>query len=168
MGASITFLGKILISNQQWLRKSGGILIFLFGLHTMGVFRIKLFYREKRFINFRISDNGFSPIAMGIAFAGGWTPCVGPILSSILVYAGNMDTINKGVLLLVFYSLGLAIPFILSALAIGSLAKYIRKYSKFLPAVSIVSGVLMLIMGILIFTNKVGLLSGYLDFLNFY
>jgi len=168
MGASITFLGKLLLFNQQMLRKLGGVLIFVFGLHTLGVFKIKLFYREKKIIKFNITENSFNPIFMGMAFAGGWTPCVGPILSSILIYAGNMETVGKGILLLVFYSLGLAVPFILSALAIGSLTKYIRKYSRFLPAVSIVSGILMLVMGVMIFINKVGILSGYLNFLNFY
>lgn len=168
MGASITLLGKIFLQNQQWLRKAGGILIFVFGLHTIGAFKIKLLYREKRFLKHNISSDSFGSIAMGMAFAGGWTPCVGPILSSILIYAGNMETVNKGILLLVFYSLGLAVPFILSALAVSSLRKYILKYSKYLPVVSVISGVLMLIMGVLIFTNKVAILSGYLDFIDFY
>jgi cytochrome c-type biogenesis protein len=168
MGASITFLGKLLLLNQQWLRRLGGILIFVFGLHTIGIFKIKLFYREMRLFKFNITESIFNPIFMGMAFAGGWTPCVGPILSSILIYAGNMETVGKGILLLVFYSLGLAIPFILSALAIGSITKYIRKYSKFMPIVSIVSGILMLVMGVMIFTNKVGILSSYMNFLNFY
>lgn len=168
MGASITFLGKLLLLNQQWLRRLGGILIFVFGLHTIEIFKIKLFYRELKFFKFNITESIFNPIFMGMAFAGGWTPCVGPILSSILIYAGNMETVVKGILLLVFYSLGLAIPFILSALAIDSITKCIRKYSKFMPIVSIVSGILMLVMGVMIFTNKVGILSSYMNFLNFY
>jgi len=168
MGASITYLGKLLTLNLHWLRKVGGILIFIFGLHTIGIFKIKLFYREKRFLNFNITDKSFNPIFMGMAFAGGWTPCVGPILSSILIYASNMDTVSKGVLLLIFYSLGLAIPFILSALAIDSLRKYTRRYSRFMPIVTIFSGILMLIMGVMIFTNKVGILSSFLNFFNFY
>lgn len=107
-------------------------------------------------------------MAMGMAFAGGWTPCVGPILSSILIYEGNQDTGGRGILLLIFYSLGLAIPFIFSAAAINSLTLYFRKYSRFLPVISAVSGILMLIMGVMVFTNKVSILSGYLKFLNFY
>ncbi|MDT8718648.1 cytochrome c biogenesis protein CcdA [Clostridium sp. 19966] len=168
MGATVTFLGKVLLVNQHWLRKVGGALIFLFGLHTIGLFKIKLFYREKRFFKFSITADDFNPIAMGMAFAGGWTPCVGPILSSILIYAGNMDTVNKGILLLIFYSLGLAIPFILSAIAVESLTVCIRRYSRFIPIVSIFSGVLILIMGVMVFTNKINILSGYLKFLNFY
>lgn len=168
MGASVTFLGNLVASNQEWIRKLGGILIFLFGLHTLGLLKIKLFYREKRFFKFNISENSFNPVFMGIAFAGGWTPCVGPILSTILIYAGNMETVSKGILLLIFYSLGLAVPFILSALAIESITTYIRKYSKLLPAVTVFSGILMLVMGIMVFTNKIGILSSYLNFINFY
>lgn len=166
MGVSITTLGKLIITNQTLLRRAGGLLIFIFGIHTTGIFKIKFLYYEKRFISFN-KIGRFSSIFMGMAFAAGWTPCVGPILSSILIYAANMNTIGNGVLLLVFYSLGLAIPFILTAYTIEEFSKYIRKFSKYLPIVSLLSGTLMIIMGILVFTNNVNKLSGYFNFINF-
>lgn len=167
MGASITSIGKLLISHQIIFKKLGGILIVIFGLHTTGIFKIRLFYHEKRFISFDSIHGKFSSVLMGMAFAAGWTPCIGPILSSILIYATSMETLSKGILLLVIYSLGLAVPFILTALAIGSFSKQFKKFSKYLPTVSILSGILMIIMGIMIFTNKMNALSRYFNFFNF-
>lgn len=168
MGASITTLGRIFIRNQTVFRKIAGILIFIFGLHTTGLLKIKLFNQEKKFIIFKNTRGNFGAVLMGMAFAAGWTPCVGPILSTILVYASSMDTISKGILLLVVYSLGLAIPFVLTALAVESLAPKIKSLGKYLKWISIISGVLMIIMGILIFTNNVRQLSNYFNFINFF
>jgi cytochrome c-type biogenesis protein len=167
MGASITTIGKLLIFHQMVFRKIGGLLIIAFGIHTTGIFKIKLFYHEKRFLNFNKIHGKFSPIIMGMAFAAGWTPCIGPILSSILIYATNMATITRGILLLVMYSLGLAVPFILTALAIGNFSTQFKKFSKYLPAVSVLSGILMISMGIIVFANKMTLLSHYFNFFNF-
>lgn len=167
MGASITSLGQLLIKNQRIFRKAAGILIFIFGLHTSGIFRIKLLSHEKKFISFKSNKGILGSFLMGMAFAAGWTPCVGPILSSILLYAGSMDTIGRGILLLTVYSLGLAVPFLLTALAVGNLSSKISRLPKYLKIISIVSGTLMMIMGILIFTNKIAILSGYLNFINF-
>lgn len=167
MGASITSLGNVFIRNQFIFRKIAGILIFIFGLHTTGIFKIKLFYYEKKFLSFKSTKGTFGAVLMGMAFAAGWTPCVGPILSSILVYASSLETINKGIILLIAYSLGLAIPFVLTALAIESLSTRLKKLNKYLELISILSGILMIIMGILIFTNKMGLLSQYFNFINF-
>lgn len=168
MGATISTLSQLFNAHQGSLRKIGGILIIIFGLHTMGLFKIKLLYYEKRFFPLKSNNNGFNPILLGMAFATGWTPCIGPILSSILIYAGSMDTIGKGILLLLFYSLGLAIPFILTSIAIGSLSYYFRKFSRYLPVISLVSGILLIIMGVLIFSNKLTVLSQYLNFISFY
>jgi cytochrome c-type biogenesis protein len=167
MGASITSFGKIFIRNQYIFRKVSGVLILVFGLHTSGLFKIKLLYREKRFLSFKKANGAFASVLMGMAFAAGWTPCVGPILSTILVYASSMETIGSGIILLVFYSLGLAVPFILTALAIENLSLKIRGLGKYLRIVSILSGALMIIMGILIFTNNINKLSQYLNFINF-
>lgn len=167
MGASITNLSKLFITHQTLFREIGGSLIVIMGLHTTGIFRIKLFYREKRFLSFGKIQGKFSPIIMGMAFAAGWTPCVGPILSSILIYATSMDTVNKGILLLAAYSMGLAVPFILTALAIGSFIRHLKKISKYLPVVSTISGVLMILMGIIVFTNKMSILSSYFNFVKF-
>lgn len=167
MGASISSLGKLFATNQGIFRKVGGILIIIFGLHTTGLFKIKMLYSEKRLLPFGDEKKNLSSILIGMAFATGWTPCIGPILSSILIYAGSMETIGTGILLLLMYSLGLAIPFMLTAFAIGSFSKYFKKFSKYLPLVSAISGILMIIMGILVFTNKLTILSRYLNFINF-
>lgn len=165
MGASVTTLGRLFLSNQSLLRKAGGIIIIIFGLHTMGLFKIKLLYYEKRFMSFSKIE-GLGSILMGMAFAASWTPCIGPILSSILIYAANMNTISKGILLLAFYSLGLALPFIIAAYAIEGLTKYIRKFSRYIRVVSWVSGILMIMMGVLVFTNNINILSKYFNFIN--
>lgn len=167
MGASITTIGKLLILHQMIFREIGGLLIVVFGLHTAGIFKIKLFYHEKRLISFNKIQGKLSPVIMGMAFAAGWTPCIGPILSSILIYATSMETINRGILLLIMYSLGLAVPFILTALAIGNFSKQFKKFSKYLPVVSMLSGILMIIMGIMVFTNRMSVLSRYFNFFNF-
>lgn len=167
MGASVTSLGKLLIKHQDIFRKVGGTLIAIFGIHTMGIFKIKILFYEKRFLSFNKAKGNFASILMGMAFASGWTPCIGPILSSILIYAANMNTIGKGILLLIFYSLGLAVPFILTALTIDSFSKHMRKVSKYLSLISMISGIVMILMGIMIFTNKLNILSGYVNFTNF-
>lgn len=167
MGVSITSLGKLLTTHKDLFRKVGGTLIVVFGLHTLGVFKIKLLYREKRFLYFDKIKGPFSSVIMGMAFAAGWTPCIGPILSSILIYATSMNSVGKGVLLLIMYSLGLAVPFILTAMAIGSFTKQFKKISKFLPIISAISGLLMIILGVMIFTNKLAILSQYTNFINF-
>ncbi|MCJ7688967.1 MAG: cytochrome c biogenesis protein CcdA [Clostridiaceae bacterium] len=167
MGASITTLGKLFTDNQILIRKISGILMIVFGFHTIGLLKIKLLYREKRFFSFNKISGKFSPILMGMAFAAGWTPCIGPILSSILIYASSFETIGKGIILLSVYSLGLAVPFILTALAIGSFTKHKNAIFKYLPIISYISGILLVAMGVLIFTNNVTKLSSYLDFFNF-
>jgi cytochrome c-type biogenesis protein len=167
MGASVSSLGKLFSENQSLFRKISGIIIIIFGLHTIGLLKINMLYREKRLLPFGTSKN-IDSVFIGMAFSTGWTPCIGPILSTILIYAGNQNTIGKGILLLLIYSLGLAVPFLLTALAIGNFSVYFKKFSRFLPAVSTVSGVLMLIMGILIFTNRLTIVSRYLNFINFF
>lgn len=167
MGVSVTTLSKTLIKNQSLFRKIGGCLMIIFGLHTMGVFKIRIFYYEKRFLSFSFFNKKFSSIFMGMAFAAGWTPCVGPILSSILIYAGSLDTIYKGILLLSVYSLGFAVPFIFTAIAIESFIKYKSRLTQYMPIISYISGALLILMGMLVFTNTINTLSRYLNLFNF-
>jgi cytochrome c-type biogenesis protein len=167
MGASVTTFGRLFLKHQNSFRMISGVLIFIFGLHTTGLLKINLFYREFRFLKFRADRKSYSSILMGMAFAGGWTPCVGPILGSILLYASNMNTIYKGILLLVVYSLGLAVPFLLTAYAVDHFSTLMARYRKYLSSISIVSGILMMVMGILIFANKLGFLAQYFNFINF-
>ncbi|MDP4145729.1 MAG: cytochrome c biogenesis protein CcdA [Bacillota bacterium] len=167
LGASATSLGRLLIQHQLIFRKLAGLLIIIFGIHTSGIFKIKFLYYEKKLLSFNKASGKLGPIIMGIAFAFGWTPCVGPILSAILLYAGSLHTVSKGILLLTAYSIGMAVPFMITAVAMNSLLNKIKKFSKYLPAVSILSGILMIILGIFIFTNKLGIISSYFNFINF-
>lgn len=167
MGASATTLSKVIIKNQSLFRKIGGSLMIIFGLHTLGILKIKFFYYEKKLLPFNSLSKKFGSILMGMSFAAGWTPCVGPILSSILIYSSSLGTIYKGILLLTIYSLGLAVPFILTAMAIDSFMKYKNKILKYTPIISIISGLLLIIMGIMVFTNTVNIISRYMNFFNF-
>ena len=167
MGASITSLSKLLIGNQIIFRQIGGSLMIVFGVHTMGLLKIKQLYREKRFFSFDKASGKFGPVLMGMAFAAGWTPCIGPILSSILIYASSFETIAIGILLLCVYSLGLAVPFMLTALAIGSFIKHKNSILRYSSVISFISGLLLVAMGYLIFTNNVINLSRYFNFFNF-
>lgn len=166
MGASFSLIGRIFSENRGIFRTLGGIFIIVFGIHTTGLLPIKQLYYEKRILPF--GEKSVGSVFLGMAFAAGWTPCIGPILSTILIYAGNMDTIGKGILLLLIYSLGLAIPFLLTAFVIESFTKSLSQLTKYLPAISMASGILMILMGILMVTNKLTFLSGYLNFINIY
>lgn len=164
MGVSISSIGKAFSNNRDIFRKAGGVLIIVFGLHMMGILKIKTLYRERRTLNLRKVQGTFGSIILGMAFATGWTPCIGPILSSILIYAGSTNSVSKGVLLLVFYSLGMAIPFFLTALLIQKLSVYLKKIYKYFPIISFVSGAVLIFMGTMIFTNKLIILNNYLNF----
>jgi cytochrome c-type biogenesis protein len=166
MGATITSIGKLLIGNMDVFRKVGGALIVVSGIHMTGIYKIKLFYYEKRLVPFEKLSKNISSVFVGMAFAAGWTPCISNILAPILIYAGSLETISMGIMFLTAYSLGLAVPFVLTAYAIGSFSGYFKRISKYLNTISIASGVLLIIMGILIFTNKVSVLSRYFSFFN--
>lgn len=166
MGASITSIGKLLKGNMDLFRKIGGAIIVLLGIHITGAFRIKALYYEKRLVPFEKLSKNISSVFVGMAFAAGWTPCIGPILASILIYAGSMETISMGIMLLAAYSLGLAVPFLLTAYAIGGFSGYFRRISRHLNKISIASGILLIIMGVLIFTNRFASLSRYFTFFN--
>jgi len=167
MGASVTSLGKVFITHKEIFRKIGGILIVFFGIHTLGIIKFRFLYREKRFIKVDKFQGAFSSVFLGMAFAAGWTPCIGPILSSILIYATSTDSIGKGIFLLAMYSLGMAVPFLFTAMAIGKISKQLNKIAKYLPAISMLSGALLIIMGVLIYTNKLAILSQYFNLFNF-
>ncbi|BCN29576.1 cytochrome c biogenesis CcdA family protein [Anaeromicropila herbilytica] len=167
MGASVTSLGRLLTTNKDMFRKVGGVLIVLFGVHTMGFVKFTFLYREKRFLKVEKIHGTLSSTLLGMAFAAGWTPCIGPILSSILIYATSTDSIGKGVMLLGMYSLGLAVPFLLTAMALGTISNYLKQISKYYHLISIISGILLITMGILVFTNKIAILSQYASFISF-
>jgi len=160
-GAASTFLGQILLQNSFELRIVAGLVIIIFSLHIIGIINIKFLNYEKR-IDTNISSNFFSPILIGMAFAFGWTPCIGPILGSILVLAATEESLSKGILLLSFYSFGLAIPFILSGYLIQRFLIFSKNFKKNIKLVSKIGGIILLITGILIVTNQLQALGYYL------
>jgi len=160
-GAASTFLGQVLLQNSYELRIVAGLVIIIFSLHILGLINLKFLNYEKR-INTNIKSNLFSPILIGMAFAFGWTPCIGPILGSILVLAATEESLSKGVMLLSFYSIGLAIPFILSGYLIQKFLIFSKNFKKNIKLVSRIGGVILLITGILIITNQLQALGFYL------
>ena len=160
-GAASTFLGQVLLQNSYELRIAAGLVIVVLSLHIIGIINLKFLNFEKR-IHTNKNTNFYSPIIIGMAFAFGWTPCIGPILGSILVLAATEDNINKGILLLVSYSLGLALPFILSGYLIQRFLIFSKNFKKNINLVSKIGGVILLITGILILTNQLQALGYYL------
>ena len=160
-GAASTFLGQVLLQNSQELRIAAGLLIVVLSLHIIGIINIKFLNYEKR-IQTNTNTNFYSPILIGMAFAFGWTPCIGPILGSILVLAATEESINKGVFLLTSYSLGLALPFIMSGYLIQKFLIFSKNFKKNINLVSKIGGIILLITGILILTNQLQALGYYL------
>lgn len=155
MGTSASFLGKIFIRNKEIFSKISGILIIFFGLKMLGVIKLNFLDIQKRFSAPGEVTNWFSAILMGMAFAAGWTPCFGPVLASILIYAGASDTLSKGIYLLLIYSIGMAIPFILTAVFIDVFGKFMTKTKKFIGYIPIISGIILILFGVLVFFDKV-------------
>ena len=160
-GAASTFLGNIFLQNSYELRIVAGLIIIVLSLHIIGMVNLKFLNYEKR-IQTNISKNLFSPILIGMAFAFGWTPCIGPILGSILVLASTEENLVQGILLLSFYSIGLAVPFILSGYLIQKFLLFSKNFKKNISKVSKIGGVILLITGILIITNQLQALGFYL------
>jgi cytochrome c-type biogenesis protein len=159
LGASATAIGSFLQEHMAIIRKAGGVLIVLFGIHIAGIFDITMLLGEKR-INIRNKPAGFlGSFLVGLAFAAGWTPCIGPILASILMVAATEDTVYKGIALLLVYSLGLGIPFFLSAVALHRFLVFFNRYRRYIRLMEIVTGVFLMIIGVLIFTNSLTRLS---------
>ena len=160
-GAASTFLGNIFLQNSYELRIVAGLIIIILSLHIIGLINLKFLNYEKR-IQTNISKNLFSPILIGMAFAFGWTPCIGPILGSILVLASTEESLFQGILLLSFYSIGLGVPFILSGYLIQKFLLFSKNFKKNINKVSKIGGVILLITGILIITNQLQALGFYL------
>jgi cytochrome c-type biogenesis protein len=162
LGATATFIGSFLLQNSKILSIGSGIIIIFFGIYLLEI--IKINFLNKNFGNFNIkySNNLFFPFIVGIGFGFGWTPCIGPILGSILAFASMEDSIYKGILLLSLYSLGLAIPFVLSSLLIKKFLIFSKTVKKYLINIKKISGIILIITGILIVTGKLQILGFYL------
>nr|CRH07840.1 putative Cytochrome c-type biogenesis protein CcdA [Candidatus Magnetococcus massalia] len=162
LGATATALGQMLFDYMEMLSKVGGVLIVIFGLHYMGLFRIGMLNLEARLNVDKKPPGLMGAMLIGVAFAFGWTPCVGPILASILALAGGQETINQGIGLLAVYSLGLGLPFILAGLAINRFLIFFGAMRKHMHKVELVAGGLLVIVGVLIFLGDMTLISSVL------
>jgi len=160
-GAASTFLGQVLLENSYELRIAAGFVIIIFSLHILGLINLKFLNYEKR-IQTNENNNFYSPILIGMAFAFGWTPCIGPILGSILALAATEESMSKGISLLILYSLGLALPFILSGYLIQKFLIFSKNFKKNITLISKIGGIILLITGILILTNQLQALGYYL------
>ena len=162
LGASASFLGSFLYNYKVWIARVGGAVIIVLGLHLTGVFKIAPLLRERR-VHVNDKPAGYlGTIGVGAAFGAGWTPCIGPVLGAILTLASTQDTVWAGVSLLSVYSLGLAIPFLISALALDLFLSAFSRFRRFLPAVEKGAGVMLIILGLLLVTGTFTLLNTYL------
>ena len=162
LGATATFIGSFLLQNSKILSIGSGVIIIFFGMYLLEL--IKINFLNKSFGNFNIkySNNLLLPFIVGIGFGFGWTPCIGPILGSILAFASMEDSIYKGILLLSLYSLGLAVPFVLSSLLIKKFLIFSKSAKNYLINIKKISGIILIITGILIVTGKLQILGFYL------
>jgi len=165
LGAISTEVGQLLARYKSLLSEIAGVVIILFGLHLTGIFKIKALYMDARLHSVKGSSTPWGAFVMGFAFAFGWTPCVGPILAVILGFAAAQDSVFKGILLLAVYSLGLAVPFLLTSLGIGRFLKFYSRFRAHMHALEIASGVLLIFLGILLVIGRFTLISNYLSFL---
>lgn len=164
LGATATLLGNFLFSNLIVLKRVAGVIIIVFGLHTAGLFRIKFLDYQKSF-NFQNKQVRFvNSFVLGLAFSFAWVPCIGPILATILTYAATKDTVIEGILMLIVYSLGLGVPFFLMAIGMGKFIGILDKIKRYFRTVEIVSGSLLVLIGILILTDNLERLTYYFTF----
>ena len=161
LGASASFLGQALLQNSEVLRIIAGIIIIIFSLQLLGLINISYLNFEKRF-DAKESRNVLFPYIIGLAFGFGWTPCIGPILGSILALASIEETLSRAILLLIFYSLGLAIPFVLSGYLIQRFLLFSKNFKKNINIISKSGGIILLITGILILTNQLQAIGFYI------
>jgi cytochrome c-type biogenesis protein len=161
LGASFSAAGQFLMDYRDWIRLAGGALIIVFGLYIAGVLRISVFGRYQQ-IQLRQKPAGYlGTLVVGVTFAIGWTPCVGPILGSILSLAGTADTVTRGVGLLVAYSAGLGAPFLLSSVALGAFLRLFRRFRPFIPIVERTAGILLIVVGVLVVTDSYVVLNSW-------
>jgi len=161
-GAAASVVGQYMLERQRLLAKIAAIIIIVFGLHTMGVLRIGWLYSEKRVQVEKKPTSLFGAFFVGLAFAFGWTPCIGPILAGILAIAGTQQTVGQGVQLLAVYSAGLGLPFLVTAFAINQFFTVFKRIRKHYHLIEIISGLLLVLIGLLIFTNRFTLIAKWL------
>lgn len=163
LGASATAIGKFLFARLPILSKVAGVVLVIFGLHTMGVFRLAMLDTEKRVHSQRKPAGPLGALLVGVAFAFGWTPCIGPILGGILAIAGSRNSVGEGVLLLAIYSLGLGIPFLITSLAINQFFSAAKRIRAYYHAIEMTSGALLIVIGALMLTGQLTIIARYLQ-----
>jgi cytochrome c-type biogenesis protein len=162
LGASASFLGQFFRAYEVWISRIGGLIIVVLGLHLAGAFNLTPLMREKR-VHLNDKPAGYlGTLGVGAVFGAGWTPCIGPVLGAILTFAASQEQFWSGVSLLLVYSLGLAVPFLLSALALDGFLRVFARFRRFLPAVQVASGALLVVLGILLLTGTFSALTTYL------
>ncbi|MDK2791198.1 MAG: cytochrome c-type biosis protein [Deferribacteres bacterium] len=163
LGASATELGKMLNQYRIVLEKVAGIVVIILGIHMIGIFKINKLLVQKKW-NYKKGKAPFylEAFLLGVAFVFGWTPCIGPILAGILALASKQETVLNGIYLLTSYSLGLWIPFLISALALGTIISFIRRAGKFVVWVERISGVMLVFIGILMLTGSLTIIVSYI------
>jgi cytochrome c-type biogenesis protein len=163
LGATATGVGRVLNYNQLWLERIGGTLIIGFALYLLGVFRWTPLARERR-VHLQDKPVGYlGSVLVGLAFGAGWTPCIGPILGSILLYTSAQANLGQGIVLLLAYSLGLAVPFVLAAVAVERFIGWFRRYRQYMPLATRIAGGMLLGVGILLLTGYFSALAGWLQ-----
>jgi cytochrome c-type biogenesis protein len=166
LGAISTSVGQLLAMYKSKLAVVAGVVIILFGLHLTGIFKIKALYSDARLHNVKGGSTPWGAFVIGFAFAFGWTPCVGPILAVILGFAATQDSVSKGIALLAIYSLGLAVPFLLTSLGIQRFLKFYSRFRAHMHALEVASGALLIALGVLLVIGRFTIISNYLSFLN--
>jgi cytochrome c-type biogenesis protein len=163
-GASATLVGQLLYQYQDIIRKVGGVLIILFGLYLLGLFKSQFLMREHRLLHFESRPAGYiGSYLIGTAFAAGWTPCVGPVLGAILAYASTTDSMKDGVILLATYSTGLGLPFLLTAFGVDRFLTYFKQFRVYLGGVSMVSGGVLVLVGAMLYADSLVVITSFLD-----
>ena len=164
LGSSAQLLGNLFMEYQDLVRKIGGLVIILLGIHIIGIINFNILQRDKRLHFFKEKPSGLlGSFLVGIGFAAGWTPCIGPILSAIFAVAATSENPWSGMLLFVAYSAGLAIPFLLTSLGINTFLRHFTRLKRHMRVVSVVTGIFLIVTGLLIFTNSLGIIAGYLN-----
>jgi cytochrome c-type biogenesis protein len=168
LGAAATGISNLLGRYREWILYAAGVLIILFGLHLTGLLKIPFLYRDTRLHSVKTDASPAGSFLLGFAFAFGWSPCIGPILAAVLKFAAEQDTVLKGILLLAVYSLGLAVPFLITALAVNRFLHFYARFRSHLHKVEVASGVLLIGLGVLVFYGKFALLNVWLNKIAFF
>jgi len=164
LGSSAQLLGNLFMQYQDLVRKIGGLVIILLGIHIIGIINFNILQRDKRLHFFKEKPSGLlGSFLVGIGFAAGWTPCIGPILSAIFAVAATSENPWSGMVLFVAYSAGLAIPFLLTSLGINTFLRHFGRLKRHMRMISIITGIFLIVTGLLIFTNSLGIIAGYLN-----